>query len=489
MNKTLSIHLVLIFLSPFLFAQPDFHWIGELEGSSFNEVLATHFDPDGNLLVAGVYVGNMDLDMSPESRSYARESQGGDGFVAKYAADGALLWKQTLNLDMAEEIRRVKTDRYGNVWVTGMYGESGRITGRDGRSFALHRRSGDEVFVMRMTPDGLIDWVKTIGGPETQEVRDLVVDADGNGYIAGSYHRQRGTNTHLGPSIHGNPDIYFAKMSSRGDIIWQRKLRAAGMGKASGIDVDAQGTVYVTGRFFGGADFGRDPSGKPVVLQSNGSTDIFFSKFDASGQLIWARSIGGKINDEPEAIKVDAQGDIYIGGWFNSKPTDFDPSPQGQKMLRDHGMYDAFLAKYSGDGHLIWANGIGGEAWDSVRDIALDRDDHPIVVGYFTTAADFDASAGTSMLKAPTKMHQAFIAKYNGPDGQLRWAREFGGDSDEQVNALDVTRDGLIVTGGKFKGRMPVEFAPGLTVDLDAQESMHRGFVLLMEESDGRGSE
>src|SRR5687767_12824606 len=56
------------------------------------------------------------------------------------------------------------------------------------------------------------------------------------------------------------------------------------------IATDKYGNVYVAGYFTNTADF--DPSPGVANLKSNGLDDIYFAKYDASGNFLWAKSVG-----------------------------------------------------------------------------------------------------------------------------------------------------------------------------------------------------
>ncbi|SVC88097.1 uncharacterized protein METZ01_LOCUS340951, partial [marine metagenome] len=65
--------------------------------------------------------------------------------------------------------------------------------------------------------------------------------------------------------------------------------------RPTSIGVDASGNVYVTGYFNGTRDF--DPGAGTTNLTSNGSYDIFFAKYNSSGELVWAKSVGSSKAD------------------------------------------------------------------------------------------------------------------------------------------------------------------------------------------------
>src|SRR4051812_36251425 len=82
---------------------------------------------------------------------------------------------------------------------------------------------------------------------------------------------------------------------------------------------DPGGLVYVAGTFSGTETFGA------YTLSSNGGTDVFVLAVDPAGEIAAAVSFGGSNDDVVNAIDVDAEAQVYLGGNF-SGDVDFDPS-------------------------------------------------------------------------------------------------------------------------------------------------------------------
>ncbi|HRF19895.1 MAG TPA: SBBP repeat-containing protein, partial [Chitinophagaceae bacterium] len=70
-----------------------------------------------------------------------------------------------------------------------------------------------------------------------------------------------------------------------------------------------------TGYFDGTVDF--DPGAGTATWTSAGaSSDIFFAKYDASGNYVYARGLGGTSTDIGNGIAVDGSGNVYVVGEF-----------------------------------------------------------------------------------------------------------------------------------------------------------------------------
>ena len=76
------------------------------------------------------------------------------------------------------------------------------------------------------------------------------------------------------------------------DLVWAKRAGGPATSPAIGIAVDGSGNSYVTGLFGGSATFGPGETNE-TTLTSAGSFEIFVAKYDASGELVWAKRAGG----------------------------------------------------------------------------------------------------------------------------------------------------------------------------------------------------
>ena len=79
--------------------------------------------------------------------------------------------------------------------------------------------------------------------------------------------------------------------------------------------VDSQGNTYVTGGTTTRQDF---PGITHIHGVQAGNMEVFMSKFDPNGQLIWSVLLGGTDtnmgHDRAYACEVDSQGNVYVAG-------------------------------------------------------------------------------------------------------------------------------------------------------------------------------
>src|SRR5687768_15250710 len=81
------------------------------------------------------------------------------------------------------------------------------------------------------------------------------------------------------------------------NLTWAKSIGSADEDVCNSMAIDPSGNVYTTGSFRGTVDF--DPgSGTHNLTSIGNSADIFILKLDASGNFVWARSMGGIHNEE-----------------------------------------------------------------------------------------------------------------------------------------------------------------------------------------------
>jgi uncharacterized protein (TIGR03437 family) len=110
-------------------------------------------------------------------------------------------------------------------------------------------------------------------------------------------------------------DAWVAKFNSTGSsLVYSTFLGGSGTDEASGIAVDSQGNAYVTG-YTMSSDF---PTALPLQDSFAGNGDIFVTKFDAAGSLVYSTYFGGTDLDGAQGIALDGSGSIYLAGATNS---------------------------------------------------------------------------------------------------------------------------------------------------------------------------
>ncbi len=229
-----------------------------------------------------------------------------------------------------------------------------------------------------------------------------------------------------------------------------------GSATASGIAVDADGNVIVSGDFSGDLDLSGD--GQPDV-SSRGGSDLLLAKYDRAGHLLWVKTAGGPGEERGYRVALRADDSIY---WTGSYEHDVDIDGDGTIDLRNQGKSDVFVAKHDRDGNLMWARSAGGPRVDYSQDIELDADGSAYIAGDFSDHADFndDGVADVTGIEG----REAFIAKWTA-DGEWAWAAAGVGPGNDRGVGVAVDGKGSAYLTGWIQGK--ADFGQNATLEAE----------------------
>ena len=351
----------------------------------------------------------------------------------------------------------IAVDASGNQYTTGSF--SGTADFQEGPgTYNLTSQGSDDIFISKRDAGGNLVWAKQMGGPTGEYGRSIAVDANGNVCITGSF---TGTiDFDPGPGVFnlscaGWWDIFICKLDASGNFAWAKALGTTGEDHGNGITVDAAGNVYTTGSFYGTADF--DPGPGTAYLTAD-YIDVFVNKFDAAGNFVWAKRMGGISYDYGYCIAVDGSSNVYITGSFRFTNCDYDPGP-GTFYLGTYADTDGFLCKLDASGNFAWAKQLTTGAYDYSNSyaLAIDLSGNIYLTGHFKGTTDFDPGPGVYRFTA-SALHDIFVCKLNSA-GNFVWAKQFGGCQSGTSNSVAVDAAGNVYTTGVYQ--FNADFDPG----------------------------
>jgi len=251
--------------------------------------------------------------------------------------------------------------------------------------------------------------------------------------------------------------------------LWARA--ATGPGEEEGFDVatDPAGNVYVTGGFSNTSSitFGS------TTLTNVGAADIYLAKYDAGGNVLWAKSAGGTGSEFGYSIATDASGNVYVAGQFTSASFTF-----GSSILTNAGAatYDVYLAKYNSAGVELWARSAGGSSDDRNYGIATDGFGNVYITGIFLS--DTMICGADTLFNAGS--HDLFIVKYDSSGNEI-WAKGAGGTSADFGCSVATDNSNNVLLTGYF-GSSSVTFG---TTTLNNTASFTQDMFLVKYDTSG----
>ncbi len=255
-------------------------------------------------------------------------------------------------------------------------------------------------------------------------------------------------------------------------LAWAGAFSGTGLGLS--VTKDALGNVFTIGNFSGTMDF--DPGVGVNTITAIGTGDIYFTKLNANGNLVWVKTIGGTNSIGVASIRLDASGNFYITGGFGGT-VDFDPGI-GVFNLTSSAGGAMFVLKLDANGNFLWAKMITNSSNNvSASSITSDASGNVYVTGGFYGTIDFDPNAGVFNLNSNAQL-DAFILKLNS-SGNFVWAVNVGGGCNDNGASITVDVSGNVLIAGYFCST--VDFNPGVGVNNLSAIGGYAGFILKLD--------
>ncbi len=242
------------------------------------------------------------------------------------------------------------------------------------------------------------------------------------------------------------------------------------------IITDNSGNTYSIGLFSGTVDFDLSANIYNVTSSVSGN-DAYILKLDSAGLFVFVKTFEATTSTSIlniSEITLDSNNNFYITGNFMGT-IDFDPNAATFNMTAPadqfNGNQDAFVAKYSATGDLIWANKPTSPGNEYGSSIAIDALGNVILVGKFSDATDFDPSIAVSSITpfgTGGSKSDAFILKLNS-SGDFVFAKRVGSIYFDAAYSVKIDSSENIYIMGQF----------GASADLDT------GTTVLTVSSDG----
>ena len=390
-----------------LIIDPVLSWNTFMGSSTYNDRSnSIALDSDGNVYVAGSSQITWGSPINPHA-------SGDDGFVAKLDSSGNLVWNTFMGSNSSDIILSIAVDGSGNVYVAGT---SFATWGSPVNAFS----GFEDGFAAKLDSSGGLVWNTFMGSPSQDDGNSIAVDSVGNVYVAGDSYATWGSPIHSFTDGAGNG--FAAKLNSSGGLVWHTFMGSGYTNTTIGksIAVDSSGNVYVAGESMA-------PWGSPVSpFGQVGYKDGFAEKLDSSGTLLWNTFMGGSDEDSAASIAVDGSGNVYVAGL----DVGLDP--------------DGFATKLDSSGGQLWYTTLGAYPdGDTITSISIDGAGNVYVAGYSEAtwgSPSYPHSGGIDAFAA--KLSNSGVLVWN------TFLGGGGGSSDSRGFSLAVEGSGNVYVAG-----------------------------------------
>lgn len=439
MKRTLTL-LFSVLLSSILFGQTlPFDKVANYGGTGDDKIHDICFDKLGNRYIAGTFKNSIDFGNGVEITSV----DNADAFIAKYDADGNILWANGFGGSLTDYADAIAVDNDGNIITASRFYEK-IVFGTD----TLVGKGSWDIAIAKFDSYGNYLWMKHAYTPNKDEATDIKIDSQGNYVVLGYY--DVADSIHIPMKYesleiysHGERDIFVIKMDSEGNPLWG--VTAGGFyddDNAGGLAIDENDNIYFNGSYTDTtAIFGT------IELVQEDGDDLFLAKLNSSGSYLWAVSATGAGDDVGKNLEY-VQGDgtntgkLLVTGYFE------DSLYVGAEnnLFKSTGNDDVFVFTYSKEG-----------AYESGFSFGSDAEEQANVVTYIP------GSDGDYLISGHTKgdliLPNETLANFGSKDmfimkvhqDSLVWAKNYGGSSIDEIYSAAINDEGEICFAGHFK--------------------------------------
>jgi len=418
-NKIFSLLIILIIYSlNIIIAQaPDIEWQNTIQGDGYDRLYSIQQTADGGYILGGYSTSDISGDKTEDCRDNP------DYWVVKLDDTGKIEWDKTIGGDDNDKLQSIQQTTDGG-YILGGYSESSS----SGEKTELCR-GREDYWVVKLDGTGNIEWDKTIGGSEYEELRSIQQTADG-GYILGGFSESDISGDKTEDSK-GNYDYWVVKIDATGqNVEWQKTIGGSRTDNFRSLQQTTDGGYILGG--YSSSDISGDKTEEKI-----GAYDYWIVKLDGTGQTIqWQNTIGGDNGpNQLHSIQQTVDGGYILGGYSWA-------GISGDKTEECQGGHDYWAVKLDVTGQLIeWQNTIGGDDTDALRCIRQTSDGGYILAGESESGISGDKS------EANKGEDDYWIVKLNGA-GSIEWDKSFGGNDDDRLQSIQQTSDGGYILGG-----------------------------------------
>lgn len=373
--------------------EPAIDWQRCVGGSDRDEIGRVLQDVEGHVICLGnTASSNGDLP-GPGAGNY-------DAFLTSWANNSGLEAVKRFGGAGNDSGRDMVLSANGDIVVLGTRGSTTNVF-------------DDDTWIFRVTPGGEVLWEHTYGGSSFDWPRRLLQLQNGDLLLVGSTFSEDGDIT----EPRGESDIWVLRLSSEGELIWQRTYGGSQDESACCAHEMTDGSIVIAG---------QTASTDGQVSANNGESDGWLLTLDAQGTLISERTYGGTGFDGFAGMARAGADEIVLIGSTSSTNGD---------VAGNHGGNDAWALKLNTSGDVLSQRCLGGSDGDVGKQLLV----HP--AGGYTVLAGSTSPPGSGDVGGNNGGYDFWLVRLN-EDLEVVWENNYGGVGEETAIDLTLLSDG-----------------------------------------------
>ncbi|MBP6731722.1 MAG: PQQ-binding-like beta-propeller repeat protein [Chitinophagales bacterium] len=390
--KAIVLSLVCLFCpgGKLLLAQPVFQRAIGME--SFEKGSAFKLLPDNSFIIVG------------ESESYGQNER--DMLLMKTDSNGTVIWTKTFGGPERETVNDVLAVNGGYLFSAEKY--------------QPNKQEGENLTLINTNATGDLKWKKIFdeGGNETEGF-SMKQTPDGNFIIAGMVKKMNVVSSAFFTMRAEDQSAYLIKVDKNGNKLWSRAFIYGTeniSSTATSVAVLKDGSYIVSGNV---ATVGKTDKKIEQPARQVNTSDVrkmLLMKVAANGNLVWAKEYAGNNVTMGYTVIEKQDGGMVLIGNTNTTATNI----------------DIFLMSLDKDGNVQWSKTYGGPKFESAADVVQTPDG-----GFVVSGMAYSFGNGISdVLNFKTDAN-----------GNLQWAKTYGGQNEEYPSKLALTKSGIVTLG------------------------------------------
>ncbi|MFL5766014.1 MAG: T9SS type A sorting domain-containing protein [Bacteroidia bacterium] len=321
-------------------------WQNSYGGSDDEQPTVILCTPDNGYIFAGQSKSN-----DGDIHTHHGMADSSDCWVVKLDSTGHIMWETSLGgtgWDVATGISKTLDGGYVVIGTTESFNED-----------VTFNHGGSDVWIIKLSSSGTIQWQKTYGGTSFESGMSIVQMTDSTYTALANTYSADGDVT----LNKGQTDYWVIHISKSGSIIWQKTYGGTQADEPFNIEKTTDG-----GYILGGYSSSQDGD----VSINYAASEYWIVKLDSTGTMEWEKTYGGQGGEINGFVSQTSDGGYMVAGGSSSYDGD---------ATSNHGIDDFWILRLTATGSIIWQHSYGGPWYDAASEMLQTSDGGYFLIG------------------------------------------------------------------------------------------------------------